>query len=81
MLDFYYGLQVPHNIIEALISRHPKYKTEYPSDTDVREMFCDDLLKYIGVGAWPCYRDSVEYKTNFFNMLDIQCAKFGIINS
>lgn len=81
MLDFYYGLQVPHNIIEALIAMYPQYKIEHPYDTVIREMFCGDLMKYIGMGAWPCYGDSVEYKTNFFKILDIQCAKFGIINS
>lgn len=82
MLNDYFGLEVPLQIVEAVIAMYPVYNDEDATTTDVRDDFVNDVVQYIGVNmSWPCYGDSKEYKEKFYVLLNEACVKFGIKNS
>lgn len=82
MLSDYYGIaNISDSVIKAVLVDPVIAFDVYMGgtrDTAVRDMIGDALMKYIGLGHWPMYGSSQEYKTQFWASLPHKLAYHGM---
>lgn len=81
VLNDYFGLSVPDSVIERVLSKDRSLFREALdggiSDTCQRDELIDAVMKEIGVGRYPCYGDSEEYKEKFSQTLSKKLIEVG----
>jgi hypothetical protein len=85
VLDHYYGIKIPENILKEVLSKDILLSFEaYTggiSDTGQREELIDSVLRHIGMSRWPLNMDSEEYKNKFYQELQSKYSLFGITST